>query len=627
MIIASLLKKPYRNSLNKPTHSSILVRKSVVLSSSVPSAGKFVPLFSREHISSSFFSTRTTNPLLSSSKMSTASIYETTFPAVPRMNGIANVTVGPSSLTTGERTIVHLKTKEVIASSSSSSSSASSLAAKDNEKDPITVTYETVDGKETRIVTASLGPAAKIDGQSLRKTIVSVVTKLRALKISHVEILLPTTVPDAPLPKLAEIITQAATLTNFAFDRYLTTEDKIPFFLSHIHITIPSSLSVDTIHGIETAVNQQKILSEGVIFARDLVNERADELNPETLEKIARRVAKEIPHTEINVVCGNDLVVQGLHLMAAVGQAARYPPRYVELLYKGDPENYRTDGTGDIIMVVGKGITHDSGGLNMKGTGFMETMYMDMGGAAAACGAALTCGRLGIKRNIVFILAIAENAVDALSFKPHNIIKSHKGLTVQIGNTDAEGRLVLADALSYGQSRHKPHTIMDMATLTGACIIALGEYAAGIFTNNQALKDGLLQAATQRWERLWPMPIFPEHREEIKSTAPEADLSSTGAGRYGGACTAAAFLENFIGHEPSVNGRTKTTDSSSSSNTAPTTSNIPAWCHIDLAGPAMYSKARGYMNAGGTGFGVQVITQYLLNAPKGSLPKDEVKKF
>jgi leucyl aminopeptidase len=322
------------------------------------------------------------------------------------------------------------------------------------------------------------------------------------------------------------------------------------------------------------------------------------EMNPSRLEAVARAVASDAK-AGIFVLSGADLLKEGLHLLHAVGQAARHAPRYIELTHKGDPANPE-----DVILLVGKGITFDSGGLNIKPTGSMEDMHMDMGGSAAVLGAFRALTQLGVKRNVVAVLAVAENAIDANSFKPHNIIRSHKGLTVEIKNTDAEGRLVLADALSFAQSRVKPHTIIDLATLTGACIIALGEYAAGLFSNNGALREGLATASAARFERLWPMPIFPEHREEIKAAA-MADLQSTGAGRYGGSCTAAAFLENFIG----------------------TATATPAWAHLDIAGPAMYGKARGHMNAGGTGFGVQVIAQYVLSAPKGALPADAKKKY
>lgn len=230
--------------------------------------------------------------------------------------------------------------------------------------------------------------------------------------------------------------------------------------------------------------------------------------------------------------------------------------------------------------------------------------------ARAVLGAFRALTRMGLARNVVAVLAIAENAIGEHAYKPHGILRSHAGLTVEVKNTDAEGRLVLADALSYAQARHAPHTIIDLATLTGACVVALGEYAAGLFGNSSALRGALVAAGEARGERLWPMPIFAEHREEIRGAA-TADLQSTGGGRMGGACTAAAFLEFFIGAQAAGGGAAA----------------MPAWAHLDIAGPAMYSKSRSFMNAGGTGFGVQTIAQYCLDAPRGALPADAKKLY
>lgn len=175
---------------------------------------------------------------------------------------------------------------------------------------------------------------------------------------------------------------------------------------------------------------------------------------------------------------------------------------------------------------------------------------------------------------LVAVLALAENAIGSGAYKPHAIIESHKGLSVLIGNTDAEGRLALADALSYGQSKYQPHTIVDVATLTGACVVALGEYASGLFYNDDGLRDELVAAADATFERVWPMPIFPEHEDELKTA--QADVSSTGAGRYGGACTAAAFLRKFV---DSKDGAVR-------------------WAHLDIAGPGNYTKVRRGLGLG-----------------------------
>lgn len=186
----------------------------------------------------------------------------------------------------------------------------------------------------------------------------------------------------------------------------------------------------------------------------------------------------------------------------------------------------------------------------------------------------------------MFVTPFAENAISEKSYKPGCIVKSYSGKTVEVGNTDAEGRLVLADSLSYIQDKYKPATIIDLATLTGACVVALGEYAAGLFSNSEALRGQIASAGGEVHERCWPMPIFPEHTAELESNF--ADIKSIGKGRYGGACTAAAFLQSFINEGTN-------------------------WAHIDLAGPAMYSSSRDYMYQGATGFGVQTLVKFLKN--------------
>eukprot|EP01098_Paradermamoeba_levis_P003108 TRINITY_DN1448_c0_g2_i1.p1 TRINITY_DN1448_c0_g2~~TRINITY_DN1448_c0_g2_i1.p1 ORF type:complete len:220 (+),score=78.93 TRINITY_DN1448_c0_g2_i1:1075-1734(+) len=211
-------------------------------------------------------------------------------------------------------------------------------------------------------------------------------------------------------------------------------------------------------------------------------------------------------------------------------------------------------------------------------------MYLDKSGASAVLASMKAIMNLKLQVNVVGVLALAENAIGPHAYKPHEIIVSKKGLSVLIGNTDAEGRLALADALTYVQLTHKPKAVVDIATLTGACVVALGEYSAGLFSNSPALTQELQELGNKSFERCWPLPIFDEHKAELKNE--EADLCSTGAGRYGGASTAAAFLSNFI--DEGVN-----------------------WAHLDIAGPAMYSKKRFHMPKNGTGFGVRLLVDFV----------------
>jgi len=329
-------------------------------------------------------------------------------------------------------------------------------------------------------------------------------------------------------------------------------------------------------------------LTKGIIYgqatniARDLANERSDICTPAWMESKALELVDQYRNKDlldIEIITYSDMKKLGLNLFAAVGQGASIPPRLIILKYRGDPENPNYQ-----IALVGKGITFDTGGLNIKPTGSIEDMYLDMSGSAAVYGVMSALPKLGIKKNIIGALCMAENAVSHQSYYPSSILKSYKGLTVEIGNTDAEGRLVLADALSYVQKNFKPEYIIDLATLTGACVVALGEYASGLFTNNNQLKEDLLACGDNVFERTWPLPLFNEYSEELKGG--HSDLKNIGKGRYGGASTGAAFLKEFI--ENSTKG-----------------------AHLDIAGPAMTSEKRGHVPKGGTGYGVQLLLDWL----------------
>ena len=257
---------------------------------------------------------------------------------------------------------------------------------------------------------------------------------------------------------------------------------------------------------------------------------------------------------ELRVIKGQQLLDEKMGLYHAVGRAATSEPRCVLVHYEGDPTSTET------IALVGKGLTYDTGGLNLKPTGSMEDMYGDKNGACAVIGALHGVLQLKPKVNIVFVMGFAENAIDSKSYKPGDIITSRKGLTVEIGNTDAEGRLVLADTFTYVQDKFKPKVLIDLATLTGACMVALGQDTAGLFSNDDNLAETLLSSSKSVFEPLWRLPIMQEHRDAMKSNF--ADLNNKGSTRYGGASQAAAFLERFIEKE------TK-------------------WAHLDIAGPAM----------------------------------------
>jgi len=381
-------------------------------------------------------------------------------------------------------------------------------------------------------------------------------------------------------------ITQSAVLSTYKFDRYKSSSnDDDSIALETLNLILPENN--DDNNTVESVVKEQIALNEGTILARDLGNERGDVAHPDALEETCRDLCSEY-NFRFKVLKGADTIErERLHLLHAVGQGAQYDPRLVIMEYIGNPsEANKID-----VALVGKGITFDTGGLNLKPTGFIEDMHLDKGGAVAVIGAMRSIGELvpqGI--NVVACCALAENAISREAFKPHAILKSRDGKSVEVGNTDAEGRLVLADAMTYIQDSYSPSTMVDMATLTGACVVALGEYTAGVFSNDENLSTELVNLGTRSFERCWPLPLLPEYTEELKSGSEFADLRSIGSGREAGACTAAAFLGEFVSKEKNV-----------------------SWAHVDIAGSAMYSKPREFMSKGATGFGASLLAQLCLS--------------
>jgi leucyl aminopeptidase len=262
---------------------------------------------------------------------------------------------------------------------------------------------------------------------------------------------------------------------------------------------------------------------------------------------------------------------------AAVAQGSDRPGRIVILEYRGAAKNQKP------VALVGKGVTFDSGGLCIKPADGMKNMKTDMSGAAAVIAAVCAAARLELKVNVVAVAPLVENMPSGTAYHPGDVLKTLSGQTVEVINTDAEGRLILADALTLAAER-KPRVIVDLATLTGACVVALGGACAGLFATNEKLRDQLMYAARHAGERLWPLPLIDEYFEDMKSET--ADFKHT-AGREGGAIIAALFLKQFVGDVP--------------------------WAHLDIAGPARNEKDLPDAPKGGTGFGVRVLIEYLKN--------------
>ncbi len=315
---------------------------------------------------------------------------------------------------------------------------------------------------------------------------------------------------------------------------------------------------------------------EAVYWARDLVNASADHITPEYLAEQAKILGKGEKTLSVHVFDKARLEKENLNLILAVGRAGMVDPRMIILEYKGNPQSK------ECSLVIGKGVTYDTGGLNLKPTGFMETMRSDMGGAAAVLGMMKALVERNIKTNVTAIIPSCENAIDSRSFKPGDVYTSYAGITVEIGNTDAEGRLILADAIAYGKKKFQPKRIIDVATLTGACIIALGTDVIGLLSNNDPLAHDLFSSGERTYERVWRLPLYPEYRELLSSKV--ADICNIGKGREAGTITAAKFLEEFVGDTP--------------------------WAHLDIAGKAFLEKPKRYFPLHATGIGVRLLVDF-----------------
>lgn len=317
-----------------------------------------------------------------------------------------------------------------------------------------------------------------------------------------------------------------------------------------------------------------KIIADSTNLARDLVNEPPVYLTPTKLAEIASQVAEE-SGLKCEIFDHAEIERRGMNGLMAVSSGSEEPPRFIHLTYEPKKKTRKS------IAIVGKGITFDSGGLCLKPAGSMLTMKMDMGGSAVVLGVMKAVAAFKPSIKVHGLIASSENMTGGKAYKPDDVINAYNGKTIEVINTDAEGRVVLSDALSYAVEL-KVNEIVDLATLTGACMVGLGSYTAGVMGNDQKLIEKIRKASDSVGEKTWQLPMDDELRAEIKSSV--ADVKNAGS-RMGGAITAAMFLEHFVGDVP--------------------------WAHIDIAGPAFMEKETSYNPVGGTGFGVRTIVKYL----------------
>lgn len=439
-------------------------------------------------------------------------------------------------------------------------------------KEGETLLLYTSRSKEKRALLLGLGKRRECTSEMLRRSYASAEKALRNKKLKSANILLPSPI-DTPTDVVLRAILEGIMLAHYSFDALKGETIKEQ---GHAHL---NKICLCGVSGQEKGIiKKTEILVSAINFARDLVNRNADDKHVGTLTKLAKELEKISDKIETTILDKKHLEQLEMGLLLAVGRGAVQGPALVIVEYKGNPHSK------DVTAIVGKGITFDTGGLNLKPTGSMETMKSDMSGVAATLGILQAAAHLDLKANILGVLAIAENAIGPASYKPGDVYRSYSGKTVEIANTDAEGRLVLADALSYIQEKYKPSRLIDMATLTGGIVVALGEAATGLFSNDNALAKALEKAAERTDERVWRMPLFPEYKMLLKSTI--ADLKNSG-GRWASPCSAAAFLQQFIKGVP--------------------------WAHLDIAGTAYLSdlKPYPYHTTPATGVGVRLLIDFL----------------
>jgi len=414
--------------------------------------------------------------------------------------------------------------------------------------------------REEKVVCVGLGERAKLSAQVARSAAGAVVMFLKKIGRRRVVLNLE------DWPEYAGPAVEGALLANYRFEQF--KEKKVAELE-----TVRVQVLADDLKAAKRDGKRGRVLAESANLARQIGNLPGNLLYPETLAARAAEVARE-KGLRVTVLDEAKLRAGKFGGLLAVGGGSERGPRLIVLEHRGGAKSERP------IALVGKAITFDAGGISIKPAANMEEMIFDKCGGMAVIGAMAGIAELGLKRNVIGVIASAENMPSSTAYRPGDIVTTYDGKHVEIVNTDAEGRVVLADAIAYARKDLRAAAIIDLATLTGACGVALGEHAAGFWSSDEELKSRVLAAADRAGERIWPMPLYSEFDEQIKSEV--AQIKNSG-GRLGGACTAAAFLKVFAEEIP--------------------------WAHLDIAYTASRDKDRPDMARGATGFGVRTLIE------------------
>ena len=431
------------------------------------------------------------------------------------------------------------------------------------------------------LLLVGLGKVEKYHLNQARGAVGTLIKAAKRYKAKKITLSLPTLFPyrqsKIELEELVEAVTDAAILANFSFDKYKNKQDDDKRSAGIVTLILSTDRLRASAALLQRGIHRAAKVAESANFARVLANEPSNIMTPVALAKAAQQAMK---GTGVRCTIRDQrwLRRQKMNAILAVAQGSENAPRLVVLEYNP------TGAKGAPIALVGKGVTFDSGGISIKPSEGMEKMKYDMSGGAAVIAAIQALAKLGVRQRVVGIIPFVENMPSGSAQRPGDVIKTYSGKYVEVINTDAEGRLILSDALAYAQE-FKPKAIIDLATLTGACVVALGHEAIGMMGTDDSLKERLKEAGEKAGERVWELPLWDEYFEVVKSDI--ADIKNVG-GRGAGTITAAMFLKEFVGNYP--------------------------WVHLDIAGTAWMEKSsHPYLGQGPTGVGVRLLVEAIRN--------------
>lgn len=437
------------------------------------------------------------------------------------------------------------------------------------EGEVYTFTQE-VEGNIEDIVLLGLGKEEDINLEKIKVNLSKAYKKMKELKNDDIVVRMIDT-ENLDMKEMAKAMTISLILSDYEFNKYKSDKEEEQ---KDVFVSIScTKLNDSMIDEVEEYIIEGKDIAEGVTIARNLVNEPANEMYPEVLADEAKILGNKFGF-KVDILGREKIEDLGMEAFISVAKGSSKEPKLIVMKYFGDKHH-----KDDVLGLVGKGLTYDSGGYSIKPTSSMDTMKSDMGGAAAVIGAMATIAKRNLRMNVIAVVAACENMISGNAYKPGDIIGSMSGKTIEVLNTDAEGRLTLADAVTYIIRKEKVNEVIEMATLTGAALVALGETTTAVITNDDELYKELEDVSKYTGEKVWKLPTFPEYRELIKSDI--ADIKNIG-GRNAGTITAGLFIEEFV--EDGV-----------------------SFLHLDIAGTAWTDSAKPYKTKGGTGVPVNSI--------------------